>query len=271
MTMPTETMPPPAGVGADPAADALPAPRDDWALFLDVDGVLVEIAERPDAVVVRPEAARALTETAAALDGAVALVSGRPIAELDRLFAPLVLPAAGLHGLERRAHAGDPIEAVTDAVGLDAVREAAYAFAADHDGVTVEDKRLSVALHYRRAPGHGAAARALAHRLARESSGRFAALDGKMVAELKPSGADKGRAVVAFMAEPPFKGRVPVFVGDDVTDEDGFAAVNRMGGASLRVGPPPEGLAATAARWQFPDVPAFHAWLTALPAALRSG
>ncbi len=237
---------------------ALPPPAPGWALFLDVDGTLIEIADRPAAVRVEPRMIAVLSALVRATDGAVALVSGRPVEFLDRLFAPLVLPAAGLHGLERRGAAGHWAVRVGRHADVDRFTAAFESFVAAHPGCLVEDKGLTVALHYRMAPEAGAAARALAERLAAESGGAFRVQHGKMVAELRPEGPDKGAVVAAFMEEPPFAGRLPVFAGDDVTDEAGFAEVNRRGGHSVRVGSP---VGPTAARWQVPSVAALAEWL----------
>ena len=237
----------------------------DWALFLDVDGTLLPIAETPDEVAVSARLRAALHVVAPALDGAVALISGRSIAGLDRLFVPLRLPIAGLHGLERRDAAGKVHEAEGGA-GLDDWRAALRAFADSHPGVLLEDKGRALALHYRRAPGAEAAARQLVADMAGTDEGRVRVIFGKMVIEIASSLADKGMAIAAFMGEPPFAGRRPVFIGDDVTDEDGFAMVNKLGGYSIRVGD----VATSAAAYQFPDVASVVDWLQALPAKLRT-
>lgn len=246
------------------SAISLPTIEGIWALFLDVDGTLVPIAPAPDAVVVDGRVIALLDRLDTALDGAVALISGRTIAKLDELFAPLRLAGAGNHGLERRNAAGtvtgpDPD---MDPAALDPVRAAFADFAAATDGVLVEDKIASVALHYRRAPGAEPDARRLARRLAAALGPAFHVQHGKMLAEVRPAGTDKGRMVDAFMAEPPFAGRVPVFIGDDITDEDGFEAVNRLGGHSIRIG----GAENSAARWCCPDVAALLDWLDGVAA-----
>lgn len=243
---------------------SLPPPAPGWALFLDVDGTLIEIADRPSAVRVEPRMIGVLTALVHATDGAVALVSGRPVADLDRLFAPLVLPAAGLHGLERRDVAGRWAARAAREPAVDRFAASFADFAASHPGALVEDKGLTVALHYRLAPEAADEARALADRLAAESGGAFRVQHGKMVAELRPEGPDKGAVVAAFMAEPPFAGRLPVFVGDDVTDEAGFAEVNRRGGHSVRVG---DATVPSAARWRVPSVAALADWLAGIAAA----
>jgi trehalose 6-phosphate phosphatase len=203
------------------------------ALFLDFDGTLVDIAPTPDAVVVPPSLTDVLGRLAQWLDGAVALVSGRPLSQLDRWLAPLALPAAGVHGAERRR--ADGVVERRALAELDSVADVAYALAMVHPGLLVERKTCAVALHYRGAPQCEALCRAAMH----EAVGRQPALhlmNGKMVIEALPRGVSKGHAVEEFMGEPPFKGRHPVFVGDDVTDEAGFEAVQRIGGTAVRVG-----------------------------------
>ena len=217
----------------------LPAWDPDWALFLDVDGTLLEIESHPDDVRAGPRLQALLARIAGALDGALALVSGRSIASLDRIFAPLVLPAAGLHGLERRGADGRVHYPAGFATRMSEARGSLIAFVEGHPGLLLEDKGAALALHYRNAPDLAGAARA-AMEDARNTLGEdFHVQEGKMVLELKPTGEDKGTAIAAFLAEPPFVGRTPVFIGDDVTDEDGFRVVNRLGGHSVRVGQAP--------------------------------
>jgi trehalose 6-phosphate phosphatase len=215
---------------------ALPPWDTRWALFLDVDGTLLEIRTHPDAVHAPPRLKTLLAAARASLDGALALVSGRAIASLDRIFAPLYLPAAGLHGLERRDAGGRVHYPAGYADRIAVARHGLLDFVQSAPGLLLEDKGAALALHYRNAPELAEQCR---HRMAtaRAAAGEdFHVQQGKMVLELKPSGQDKGTAVREFMAEPPFRGRRPVFIGDDVTDEDGFAAVNALGGLSIRVG-----------------------------------
>lgn len=247
----------------DPATGQVVEAAADWALFLDVDGTLLPIAETPDGVEVSDHLRAVLARLAPLYGHALALISGRPIAELDQLFAPLALPSAGLHGLERRDAAGR-IRRLGEPAWLDALRRALGDFAAAHPGVLLEDKVRTLALHYRRAPEAEAAARRAVAELIGGDDQRLRVIEGKMVLEIKPRLADKGAAVAAFLGEPPFAGRRPVFIGDDVTDEDAFAVVNRLGGTSVRVGDLP----GTAARYRLPDVNAVVAWLEALPATL---
>jgi len=213
-----------------------PEPRDEWCLFLDVDGTLLEIAPTPDAVHVDSGLVELLERVQSALGGAVALVSGRSIATVDTLFAPLRWPVAGLHGLERRDAAGALHTAVARNAELAGVRRELAELAAHLPGVLLEDKGQSIALHYRAAPEHEPALRRAMRSLARRLGDEYHLLEGKMVLELKPSVATKAEAIRAYLGEPPFAGRRPIFVGDDVTDLDGFAAVDGAGGLSIAVG-----------------------------------
>lgn len=248
-------------------ATTLPTPQADWALFLDFDGTLANIAASPCRVRIDARLPVTLAALSDVLDGAVALVSGRPLAQLDAFLAPLILPASGLHGLERRDANGVVIRAAAPSAALAAARDRLAAFAATAPGVVLEDKGLSLALHYRGAPGSQSDCRRAVEEALAASNGELHLLDGKMIFELKPHGADKGSAIEAFLAEAPFAGRVPAFAGDDRTDEDGFAAVNRRGGVTVRVG---DG-AATQARWRVGSVDELLAWLAAAPAAIAAG
>jgi trehalose 6-phosphate phosphatase len=203
-------------------------------LFLDFDGTLVGIAQTPEAVYVEPGLTDLLARLAAALDGAVALVSGRPLEQLDRYLAPLRLPAAGVHGAERRRPDGVVERRALPA--LERVADVALRLAAEHPGLLVERKISAVALHYRGAPHQEAACRAAMQQAVAGDSGLHL-MHGKMVIEALPHGVGKGHAVDAFLREPPFAGRRPIFIGDDVTDEAGFEAVQRAGGVAARVGP----------------------------------
>ena len=243
-----ETLPPP------PVAMERPL-----ALFLDLDGVLAPMAPTPDAVVADPRRTAVLTRLDRALDGRLAIVSGRTLGEIDRIADRAALSAAGGHGLERRRRDGaidrpEPSPEVGEA--LAAFRR----FAADRPGVIVEDKTISAGLHYRQSPDSADEARALAEDLARTTG--LSLQPGHMVLELRTPGADKGGAVTAFMAEPPFEGALPVMVGDDLTDEAGFRAAESLGGFGVLVGP----YRSTAARYGLADVPEVLDWLEALAA-----
>jgi trehalose 6-phosphate phosphatase len=204
------------------------------ALFLDFDGTLVDLAASPDAIRVEPTLTASLRRLQERLGGALALISGRSIADLDRWLHPLVLPAAGVHGAERRS-AGGAVKPL-NVPSLEAVAACAQRLAQAHPGVRVERKGAAVALHYREAPGAEAAC-VEAFGAAVAAAPGLRLLHGKMVLEALPLGVSKGHAVEAFLAEPPFEGRQPVFIGDDVTDEAGFDAVQRRGGLAVKVGP----------------------------------
>lgn len=197
---------------------------------------------------------------AARESGALALVSGRSLAQLDDLFSPFRFAAAGLHGIERRSADGTLERLPIEPAQLDAARAALTELAARHPGLLLEDKGLALALHYRMAPQWAG----LAWETARSWTGSlgpdFHLQSGKCVVEIKPAGLSKRTAIEAFLREPPFAGRMPVFLGDDVTDEDGFAAVNTMGGCSIQVGR----LEPTAARHRLPDVGSVADWLAGI-------
>jgi trehalose 6-phosphate phosphatase len=227
-----------------------------WAIFLDFDGTLIDIAVTPESVEATPAEIALLASLHRATHGAVALISGRSIARMDELFAPLVLPAAGQHGAERRDAQGRRHRYRIPAQALRPVASGIRDFAARHRGLVFEDKGASVAVHYRLAPELASAAFEAVREAAEPLGDAVEVQGGKMVVELKPAGCDKGRAIEAFMQEPPFAGRVPVFLGDDLTDEYGFRLVNRLGGHSVKVG---EG--ESAARWRLPNPAAARAWL----------
>jgi trehalose 6-phosphate phosphatase len=228
------------------------------SLFLDFDGTLVDIAARHDAVVVDPAIGRLVAALAERLEGRVAVVSGR---SADEILSYLAVPegaasfaVAGSHGLELCWVDGRH-EAPVRPDRLDDMLTAFHAFAADHPGVVVEEKPYGAALHYRQAPDAAAACDTIAADVAARTG--FSVQHGKMVVELRAMGADKGDAVRRFLAEPPMAGTRPIFVGDDLTDEAGFAAAAEMGGWGVLVGGPRE----TAARYRLADVAEVHAWL----------
>ncbi len=247
----------------DADAPAFPDDASGWALFLDVDGTLLEITDPPDAVVVPDRLISVLSRLKPLLDGAVAIISGRRLDDLDHLFAPLELPAAGIHGLERRAADGRR-DVLGSAETLDPLRRPLREFAQEFDGAFVEDKGRALALHYRGAPEAESPARQLVARLLARHDNKLRVIDGKMVFEIKPKLADKGRAVTGFLDEPPFCGRRPVFVGDDVTDEDAFRVVNERGGLSIRVGERKD----STARYLLTDVDSVLNWLQGLATSL---
>ncbi|WP_041675758.1 trehalose-phosphatase [Ramlibacter tataouinensis] len=203
------------------------------ALFLDFDGTLVDIAPQPEAVVVPAGLIDTLQTLHGYLEGAVAVISGRPIAQIDEFLTPLRLPAAGVHGAERRRADGELLLLATPP--LRQVEDAARALVGQHPRLRLELKRGSVALHYRQAPElESRCVQALQEAV--DQSPGLTLLRGKMVVEAKPGGASKGRAIEEFLQEPPFLGRTPVFIGDDITDEVGFSTVQRLGGLGVKVG-----------------------------------
>ena len=239
----------------------LPLPRRDWALFLDFDGTLVSLAAHPDDVRVSPRLKTLLGDLATAFDGAVAVVSGRPLDQLERLLAPVSLPMAGIHGLEWRDADGTRHTAVDQPAQLAACRDALAAFVEARPGLYYEDKGVSLTLHYRGAPELAEACRAFFEAQHRALGETFELVPGKCVLELRPSGYHKGTAVARLLDETPaFQGRTPVFIGDDVTDEDAFRSVNARGGHSVRVGSRDE----TAATCYLESVQEVLTWLESL-------
>ena len=240
-------------------SSALPAPPPlsaAVALFLDLDGTLAPIAARPQDVSL-DEAHRALLRRLSEhLGGRLAILSGRGIADIDRILGGTIIPVAGVHGLERRGADGR-VHRAEPSPGLAAARSVLRAFVQEQPALLLEDKGLSLGLHYRAAPHLGAQSRGLAERLALAHD--LALQPGDMVVELRTPGANKGDALTAFMAEPPFAGAQPVFVGDDLTDEDGFTAARASGGTGVLVGPG----RATSADSRLADVGAVFAWIEA--------
>ncbi|HYL31749.1 MAG TPA: trehalose-phosphatase [Stellaceae bacterium] len=205
------------------------------ALFLDFDGTLVEIAATPQRIEIAAGLPDLLQRVAAQLGGALAVISGRPLDELVHFLAGYTGAAAGIHGLERRSATGVVQRPSPDAA-LDLIRPIVRQFATATSGATVEDKGLAIAIHYRGRPELADACRQIAEQAVQLSQNHLAMLAGKMVVELRPQAANKGSAAQAFLTEPEFRGRRPIFVGDDRTDEEGFAAVNRLGGFAVHVG-----------------------------------
>lgn len=228
----------------------------EWAYFLDIDGTLIDIADTPDAVRVDAALLELVARLNRASGSAVALISGRTIADIESRLGMPRLPLAGQHGLERRDAAGRLwIHAAPPAAKF-AIKKALDPVLAQHPGLLLEDKGMTLALHYRLAPHLAAYVHRLMARLATDANAGLEVQRGKRVAEIKPSGIDKGTAVTEYLAEPPFKGRRPVFIGDDLNDERGFAEVNRLDGISIKVG-----RGASCARYRLSGVAAVRRWL----------
>ncbi len=249
------------------AAD-LPAPPtldlSGAALFLDLDGTLAPIAATPDAVWPDPRRTQLLIRLQTALGGRLAMVSGRSMADIDRIVEGGVTAVAAVHGLVRREADGSVHES-TPHPGLALAARRLAAFAAERPGLLVEDKRLSLALHYRQAPERAAEVRKLARVLAVETG--LTLQHGAMVEELRTPGPDKGDSLCAFLNRAPFKGARPIFVGDDHTDEHGFRAAQSLGGMGIQVGP----RRPTEARFALAGVDAVLDWLEAsLPKAAQN-
>lgn len=226
----------------------------DISLFLDLDGTLAPFTDLPEAV--GPDIARnaLIRNLALRLDGRLAVVSGRPIADIDRILEGVVPAVAGSHGLQRRDARLDLIVAPIHS-GVTQARQEIAAFVRKYPELHIEEKPLSVALHYRAEPTLEPVVDIFAEDLARRTGLKLQR--GVMVVEFLTPGMDKGRAVRAFMVEPPFAGTLPVFVGDDLTDEDGFRVVRSFGGAGVLVG----GLRETFADYRLGNVEAVHHWL----------
>ena len=236
-----------------------PLDFDRAALFLDVDGTLLDIAPTPSGVATPDGLVASLARLEAALGGALAIVTGRTLADVDRLFRPLTTRAAGVHGAEMRFEPdGEVVVVAAELPGR--LRRALDAALSEFSGVFVEDKRFAFAVHYRAAPDAAAALRAALSRLAEAEAGLdLEVAAGGFVYELKPRGFDKGRAVARFLAREPFAGRTPVLVGDDAADESAFAATADRRGVAYAVGRARPGVAEV-----FADPATVRRWLAAL-------
>ena len=238
---------------------AAPEPRNfqtrRTCLFLDVDGSLVDLMPRPAEVRIDDELLALLGKLHAHLRGALALISGRPLAELARLFAPLNISMAGIHGFERQCAQGIVHRPTVPGARLDGARRLLQAMTDLHPGLFLEDKGAALALHFRAAPAAEEAASAAMARCARELGTDFELLEGDCVIEIKPAVQNKATAIEAFMQEEPFAGLIPIYIGDDRTDFDGFGAVRRHGGVDIAVGE------RVPARWRLENPAAVRAWL----------
>jgi len=231
------------------------------ALYLDIDGTLVDIAPAPERVVVPPETVPLLLRLSSKLDGAVAFVSGRTIESIDALFQPLQLPAIGVHGGEIRLNAERVIVDEALAVELERALPLLREAIAPLPGVWLEDKRCAVALHYRTVPERGREVLKVAELVVAGLGAAFATLVGKCVVEIRPRHLTKGAGMRRLMEQAPFRGRSPIFAGDDVTDEDAFELVNQLGGISVRVGATATPTVPTAATYSLPDPDQLRRWL----------
>lgn len=228
------------------------------ALFFDIDGTLADIAPTPDLAMVSEQTRDVVTRLLVMNGGAVALISGRQLSDIDRMVGLANLPAAGIHGAQMRAPGGAVVtdDALAREIGV--LDEALRPRLAGMSGVTVERKPMSIAMHYRAQPSRDAEVAALAAELVRERPG-LKYMIGKMIVEILPAAADKGSAIAKLMQQVPFAGRIPLFAGDDTTDEDGFIAVNGMSGISIKIGHGP-----SSARFGFDEPEDFRAWLATL-------
>jgi len=238
----------------------------DCALFLDIDGTLLELAATPDRVRPDAELVTLLRALSARLGGAVALSTGRAIVDADRLFPGLALPIAGQHGNERRAADSSMRRYPPPDPGLERMRREIERFAARHPDLLLEDKGCTLAVHYRLAPRLAPEVHRVLRAQVAGIGAEWTLQEGNKLVEIRPAARDKGTAIVDFMGEPPFRGRLPAFVGDDLTDEFGFTAVDKLSGWAIKVGP-----GHTAAHYRLHDVTAVRGWLAAALTAAPTG
>ncbi|NDU91243.1 MAG: trehalose-phosphatase [Ferrovum sp.] len=236
----------------------LPSPSSSWAYFLDVDGTLIELADTPDAVHVDHLLLTLIDDLHQKVGGALALISGRSLTNLDHCLKMPWLPIAGQHGLERRDNFGNIHRHGISQISSELFVERLAPLMARHPGLHIEYKGATLAVHYRREPHLGS----YLHRLLKGMVLQMAGLQvqpGKRVLEIKPSGYDKGSAIEEYMSQPPFAGRRVVFIGDDLTDEHGFAVVNRLDGYSIKVG-----AGRTCAHYRLSGIESVRSWLAKL-------
>jgi trehalose 6-phosphate phosphatase len=239
--------------------DPVPHTVPQLAIFTDFDGTLVELAETPDAISVVDTLPAQLERVAREFDSAFAVLTGREIADIDKYLAPLHLPVAGAHGTQRR-RADGVVESIDPAalLGAKQIAQALDALVQANPDLLLETKEGAVALHYRQAPDLEGVVQAAMQEAVRHVPA-FTLVPGKMVLEARPRSVNKGEALRAFMREEPFVGRIPIFIGDDVTDEDAFIAAQEMGGVGIKLGN-----GDTAARMRIPNVAAVHALIGGL-------
>jgi len=240
-----------------------PPALSDWrrnALFLDFDGTLAPIVPRPEDAAASTETRQAVERIAELTGGAVAILSGRDLVDLDRRIAPLMLPAAGSHGAVRRDATGTLHRAEISDQELAQAIATLEQFAAPRD-LLVERKTRAVTIHYRNHPEQADHARKLVDEITADTPA-LRAIHGNMVSEIATRATNKGQALRDFMEEPPFAGRVPVMIGDDTTDEDAFRVAESMGGAGVKIGP-----GETVASHRFATIDDFLGWLHRVAAA----
>jgi len=212
----------------------MPRPGDRWALFLDLDGTLLDLAPRPDLVAVPHGLIGLLQRLSSGLDGAIAMVSGRPLREVDAILRPWQFAGAGEHGAFCRLPSGEIVSPEPPPLPV-AWRQRLERLGTDHPGIVVEQKASAIAVHYRALPDFEPTLQSLLRSLVAEDHAEFALSPAHMCWEIRPRGIHKGAAVRRLMRVPPFAGRLPVFVGDDVTDEDGMRAAEALGGIGIDV------------------------------------
>jgi trehalose 6-phosphate phosphatase len=229
------------------------------AIFTDFDGTLVELADTPDEIDVPASLPHQLERAARELDSAFAVLTGREIEDIDRYLSPVLLPVAGAHGTQRR-RADGTMEKI-DPASIHTAEDIAHMIAplaVDHPGLIVEAKEGAVALHFRQAPELEALCRQAMEEAVNGVSD-FVLVPGKMVIEARPRAISKGTALQAFMREEPFVGRIPIFIGDDTTDEDGFIAAQELGGVGIKLGD-----GDTAAKMRIANIASVHALIQGL-------
>jgi trehalose 6-phosphate phosphatase len=245
---------------AEDSASAQPQLRNSLAghaLYLDIDGTILDLAPTPEGVEVPVWLVPLLQRLSLKLDGAVAFVSGRTVAQIDALFEPLKLPAIGVHGGEVRV-GGERVVCDESLVAeLQSALPLVGQAVARVPGVRLENKRCAIALHYRSVPERGREVLKVAELVVASLGPAFAVLVGKCVVEIRPRHLTKGAGLRRLMEQPPFRGRSPIFAGDDVTDEDAFEVVNQLGGISVRVGE----AAPSAATYRLTDPEQLRRWL----------
>lgn len=252
--------------GPDSANECRPALRNPLAghaLYLDIDGTILDLAPSPEAVEVPVWMVPLLQRLSGKLDGAVAFVSGRSIAAIDQLFRPLTFPTVGVHGGEVRTADGEILVDRQLTAELQAAEPLLQQAIARIRGVQLENKRSVIALHYRSVPERGREVLKVAELVASGLGSQFSVLMGKCVVEIRPRHLTKGAAIRQLMERAPFRDRIPIFAGDDTTDEDAFEVVNGLGGISLRVGDQ----VPTAAKFRLATPDQLRGWLLEVAAA----